>query len=155
SRRPDRTIGLLLRVPVSVVDLTAADALAVPAVVMQAELDAVVDNAAVRSTFEQNRARGGLWSLALEPDLPHNVATGAGNQAVSQWINTALTRRLPATLGDPLIAIDAESGWLGNNTTLEIAAWANYTGDRTTASWLLSATVANTWKLLATGEDTS
>jgi hypothetical protein len=148
SRDPGRSIGLLVRVPVSVADLTAPAVLAVPAFVMQAELDNVVDNMTVRATFAENRARGGLWALAVEPKVGHNVATGLGNQVALEWISTALTRRVPGTSGDSLIALDPVSGWLGNQTTLKIATWADYAEDRTKASWLLSPNVATSWKLL-------
>lgn len=151
SRHPQRAIGLLVRVPTSVIDLTAPAALAVPTFVMQAELDEVVDNAAVRTTHAANRARGGRWALAVEPGVGHRVATNRGNVTVTGWIGMALTLRLPATPGDPLVALDEPSGWLGNPTTLEIAAWADYVGDRTAASWLLSQAAATAWQQLATG----
>lgn len=153
SRNPERAIGLLVRVPVSVTDLTAPAVLAVPTFVMQAELDAVVDNTTVRATFADNRSRGGLWALAVEPKVAHNVATDLGNQVAIEWISTALTQRIPGTSGDPLIALDPASGWLGNQTTLEIAPWADYPEDRTRASWLLSPDAAMSWQLLGTVED--
>jgi hypothetical protein len=150
SRHPERAIGLLERVPVSVTVLTAPAALAVPTFVMQAELDEVVDNAAVRTTFSGNRAYGGLWALAVEPGVGYHVATNRGNGAASGWISNALALRLPATPGDPPIGLDQPAGWLGNQTTLEIAPWADYPGDRPTASWLLSQSAATSWKSLGT-----
>jgi len=69
---------------------------------------------------------------------------------VLEWISTALTRRLPATAGGPLVDLDPASGWLGNQSSLAIAAWANYPDDRTTASWLLSQAVASSWQRLGT-----
>ena len=150
SRHPERAIGLLERVPTSVTALTAPAALAVPTFVMQAEADAVVNNTEVQTTFSGNRSRGGLWALAVEPEIGHSVATSRGNAAIISWITTALTLRLPATSGDPLIALDEASGWLGNQTTLEIAPWADYAGDRTAASWLLSQSAAISWNLLGT-----
>ncbi|HET6578544.1 MAG TPA: carboxypeptidase regulatory-like domain-containing protein [Gemmatimonadales bacterium] len=154
SRNPDRAIGLLERVPVSVTSLTAPAALAVPTFVMQAELDNVVDNSAVRTTFLQNRLRGGLWALAVEPGVGHHEASSRGNGAAINWIAGALQLRLPTTAGEPLIALDQPSGWLGNQTTLEIAPWADYSGGRTTASWLLSESQASSWKSLGTPKST-
>jgi Carboxypeptidase regulatory-like domain len=148
SRHPDRAIGLLERVPVGVTALTAPAALAVPTFVMQAQLDVVVDNAAVRTTFSGNRALGGLWALAVEPGVGHSEASGRGNAAVISWISEALAFRLPATSGDPLIGLAQSSGWLGNQATFEIAAWADYPDDRTAASWLLSQPAAVSWKEL-------
>jgi hypothetical protein len=153
SRHPEHAIGLLERVPVSVTNLTAPPALAVPTFVMQAELDEEVNNTQVQTTFSANRSRGGLWALAVEPGVGHHVATGRGNAAATGWISIALTLRLPATPGDPLITLDEPSGWLGNQTTLEIAPWADYAGDRTAASWLLSQSAATSWQGLGTVPD--
>ena len=150
SRQPDRAIGLLVRVPAGVSALTTPEQLAVPSFVMQSELDRVVDNPEVRAVFSGNRSRGGLWALAVEPGIEHNVATSRGNSVAVSWISDALALRLPATPGDPLIALDQASGWLGNQTTLEFAPWADYPGDRPTASWLLSESAATSWRLLGT-----
>lgn len=150
SRHPERAIGLLVRVPSDVTALAAPAALAVPTFVMQAELDAVVDNARVRTTFSVNRSRGGLWALAVEPAVGHRIASTPGNGAATSWISNALELRLPSTPGEPLIALDESSGWLGNQTTLEIAPWAEYPGDRAAASWLLSESAAQSWQELGT-----
>lgn len=151
SRHPERAIGLLERVPTSVTALTAPAALAVPTFVMQAELDEVVDNMAVGTIYSANRSLGGLWALAVELGIGHHVATSRGNAAAAGWISVALTLRLPVTPGDPLIALDQPSGWLGNQTTLEVAPWADYTDDRSTASWLLSQLAATSWQGLGGG----
>lgn len=151
ARNPERAIGLLVRVPVGVNALSAPTALAVPTFVMQAELDEVASNSGVQSIFSGNRSRGGLWALAVEPGVGHHVATVQGNSAALEWINTALTLRLPVTAGNPLNALDEASGWLGNQTTLEIASWADYPDDPTTASWLLSQSAAASWQFLGTG----
>jgi Carboxypeptidase regulatory-like domain len=150
SRHPERAIGLLVRVPSEVTPLTAPVALAVPTFVMQAELDSVVNNTAVRTTFSGNRSREGLWALAVEPAVGHRVASGLGNAVGISWITTALELRLPTSSGEPLIALDQTSGWLGDQTTLEIAPWAEYPGDRSAASWLLSESAATSWKDLGT-----
>jgi len=152
SRQPERAIGLLERVPTSVTSLTTAAALAVPTFVMQAELDSAVDNAGVRTLSLANRSGGGLWALVVEPWVGHSVATNMANVAMTAWIGTALALRLPATPGDMLVALDEASGWLGNQTTLEIASWADYPDDRTAASWLLSQAVATAWQQLGTSD---
>ncbi len=153
-RYPERTVGLLARLPAAVSSLTAPAALAVPAFVMQAQLDTSADNAGVLATFLGNRSRGGLWALAVEPDFGHQPTAGGNTTAVS-WIRDALDRRLPTTAGQPLIALDEASGWLGNQTTLNIAAWADYQGDRTVASWILSAPQASSWRKFGGGDSDS
>lgn len=150
SRSPARAVGLLVRVPVSVTALTDPAALAVPTFVMQAELDQVADNTFVRITFEGNRSRGGLWALAVEPGVGHSEASAEGNSAALGWIIRVLALRLPAAAGDPLVALDQATGWLGNQTTLDIAPWADYPDDRAAASWLLSESEATSWQVLGT-----
>ena len=145
-RHPERAIGVIVRVPTSVPDLTAPSALAVPTFVMLSELDDLVDNGQIQATFAANRSRGGLWALAVEPGIQHAAATATGNAANVGWIATALALRLPAAMGDPLVTLDEASGWLGNQTTLEIAPWADYPGSRSAASWLLSESAAISWR---------
>jgi hypothetical protein len=150
SRHPERTVGVLVRIPPDVSALTAQQALAVPTFVMQAAEDQVVSNFPVRTKFLENRSRGGLWALAVEPGIGHYIATQRGNSAQLTWIRIALERRLPATAGDPLVSLEETSGWLGNQSTLEIAPWADYPDTRSAASWLLSQQAAASWKSLGT-----
>jgi hypothetical protein len=117
---------------------------------MLSELDEPSNLTAVQNAFAANRSSGGLWALAIEPGVQHAEATVVGNQANVNLIATMLAARLPATLGDPLIALDETAGWLGNQTTFEIATWAAYTGNRATASWLLNQSAALSWQTLST-----
>ncbi|MGH7582235.1 MAG: carboxypeptidase regulatory-like domain-containing protein [Gemmatimonadales bacterium] len=146
SRNPDRVIGLLERKPNGVATLTGPVTLAVPTLVVQGELDQEVNNGPVLSVFLANRSRGGLWALVVMPGAGHAEDSAPLNTATIDWISQVLTRRLPTTSGDPLITLDQTSGWLGNQATLEIAPWASYSGDRTTASWLLSQSAATSWQ---------
>jgi hypothetical protein len=150
GRNPGRAIGLIERVPVSIMELTTPEALAVPTFVMQAALDHTANNPLVQATFLTNRSRGGLWALGVEPGIDHHVVTAVGNGVMVEWIRMVLTLRLGPALGDPLVALDQASGWLGNQATLEIAPWASYPDDPGTASWLLSELAATSWKALAT-----
>lgn len=152
SRNPGRAIGLLLRVPVEAPALMAADALAVPTFVMQAELDSEATNLAIQAIFAGNRSRGGRWSLAVQPGMEHGTPSSLANQAMIGWISEALAR-IPAAAGDPLVAFDESSGWLGDPATLEIFPWAEYPGDRAAASWHVSANAASTWQAVGVGEE--
>jgi len=148
ARQPNRTIGLLARVPAAATSVSGAAALGVPTLMIQGELDTQVDNAAVRLAFLENRSRGGLWSLAVEPGGVHDVATNVANSATVTWISDVLALRLPATTGGPLTPVTESTGWLGNQTTQAISSWATYTGDRATASWFPSQALAATWQQL-------
>lgn len=155
ARLPGRTIGLLVRVPKSVTALSSPATLGIPAFVMQAQLDVAVNNPSVQAVFATNRSQGGLWSLAVEPGVGHSDATSTGNGAAVSWLADVLTLRLPAVAGNPLVSLAESSGWLGNQSTHEVAAWADYPADRTQASWLLSEGSASLWQTLATPPDTS
>lgn len=148
SRHPERAIGLLVRVPTAVTALTPGPASGVPAFVMQAQLDQIDRNAAVRSTFSANRSQGALWALGVELAVAHEDVSSLGNGTMAGWLASVLEVRLPASSGAPLVALAESSGWLGNQATLDIAGWADYPGDRTSASWLLSAPEAASWKRL-------
>jgi len=148
ARQPRRAIGLLAWVPFGLTALTAPEALAVPTLVLEHGDDDASRNAAARTTFSENRSRGGLWALAVEPGVQLRAATTRGNAVRVGWISNTLALRLPPTPGDPLVALDESTGWLGNQATLEIAPWADYPGERTAASWLPSESAATSWKSL-------
>jgi hypothetical protein len=150
SRNPGRAIGLVARVPTGVKALSDPAELAVPTLVMQAELDQVVNNATTQATFTANRAKGGLWALVVEPGVVHDTASTEANGAAVNWISAVLTLRLPATPGAPLVTLDETTGWLGDQTTLQIASWANFAGPRDSASWLPSQATALSWQNLGT-----
>jgi hypothetical protein len=151
ARNPARTIGLVARVPASLVTLTDPPALQVPTFVTLAENDVVVSNAALQLTFTDNRNRGGLWGLVVEQGRQHYGSSARNNAAVIEWMTAVLALRLPATAGAPLVALAETTGWLANQTTFEIAPWDAYTGTRTSASWLPNASLASAWRALATG----
>lgn len=148
ARNPERVAGLFLKVPVSVSSLTSGEALGVPTYVVQAELDAFVDNAAVRTAFENNRAAGALWALAEELGVPHHALSVVQREVTINWMNTILDRRLRGNRRRPLVRIAPASGWLGNASTGEASPWGTYRGDRALASWLPSASTAHDWEAL-------
>jgi hypothetical protein len=151
ARNPDRVAGLFLKVPVAVSSVTSGEALGVPTYVIQAELDAFVDNAAVAATFEDNRAAGALWALANDPGVPHHTLSVVQREATINWMSTILDRRLRGHRGR-LVRIAPASGWLGDPSTGEASPWATYRGDRALASWLPSESTAHEWEtLVATG----
>ncbi len=148
ARNPARVAGLFLKVPAGVSSLTNGDALGVPTYVVQAELDAFVNNAAVTATFEGNRGAGALWARAMERGVPHHSLTPLQRQVTINWMSTILSLRLPVRLSHPLREIAEARGWLGNLTTGDAVRWAAYRGDRTLASWLPSKSTANEWERL-------
>jgi dienelactone hydrolase len=145
ARNPERVAGLFLKVPVGVASLTSGEVLGVPTYVVQAEMDAFVDNAALASAFEANRATGALWALALEPGVPHHSLTPSHRELTTNWMSTILELRLGAA-SSPLRAIVESSGWLGDPATGEVTPWAAFAGDPASASWFPTRETAERWK---------
>ncbi len=146
ARNPERAAGLFLKVPVGVSDVSG-DALRVPTYMVQAELDAFVNNAAITAAFESNRTAGALWARAMERGVPHHSLSAVQRQVTINWMSAILSRRLPVRLSDPLREIDETDGWLGDLATGETKRWAAYKGDRGAASWLPSNHTAKEWEI--------
>lgn len=148
--RPSRTIGFALVIPVPPLRVRSAEAQQVPGLVQLAELDQAVGTTAQTMFFEENRAEGALWALAVERGAGHTALSVEARTMLLQWMDVVLGRRLPAEppsgAAVVLPALDEASGWLGDRTSYEIAAYADYVGDKRQASWLPSMAAAQVWK---------
>lgn len=134
----------------------------VPGMIIFGEDDAFF----ARPSKEQNMAvveamrkkHHALWHYAVEPKSGH----GPGERTwplVFSFLRHSFAARVPAD-ADPsegpvkLNELKAESGFLGQNwnattggyQTLPIAPLADFTGDKSTASWLLDAAFAADWQ---------
>ena len=151
-QHPERVIGFIIAKAAPCLGQDAAPAIGVPGYFIFGEVDLVFPAAATQMTalFQQHRANGAVWALAVEPGAGHDLV--ADHNLLFTWMEEVLTRRLPATNppGTPvqLRAIDAESGWLGNRTTRAIAAHGCYSDDKLTASWLPSEQTARDWQTM-------
>lgn len=145
ARNPGRVAGLFLKVPAGVASLTSGQVLAVPTYLVQAEMDAFVDNAALALAFEANRRMGALWARALEPGVPHHSLTPAHREVTINWMRTILELRLGSAAAGPLRPIIESSGWLGDPGS-GAAPWAEYLGDPASASWFPSQATAEDWE---------
>lgn len=101
-----------------------------------------------------------LWHFAVEPKTGH----GPGEKTwplVFSFLRHTFAARVPAN-ADPrpgpvkLIALQTDSGYLGKNwdsdkggyQDLPIAPFASFSGDKTSASWLLNADYAADWQAI-------
>ena len=99
-----------------------------------------------------------VWNMVVEPKTGH----GPGEKTwplVFSFLRHTFHARVPAT-GDarkgpvPLTPLSVENGWLGRNWDLSkggyqelpIAAYADFAGDRSAASWLVNAAYAADWQ---------
>jgi hypothetical protein len=143
ARNPGRVGALLLKVPAVPLRLSHVEALAVPSYLILAEYEKLTDNTAVIEIFRSNRRAGGLWALAVEPGVPHHVLTPGARALKVNWLQAILELRLggtPQTLRD----IPESTGWLGDPVS-GVASWADYSGDRSVASWFPSQAAAEEW----------
>lgn len=125
---------------------TADDNKTVPALFLMAEQDIVTyvppDN--IQQLVIKKRNVGGVWGFALEPEADHYSSLLKSDSLTRQFFSAALTKRI-MNGSTELINIPQESGWLGNNASNNAVPYANYTGNKKEASWLIDETVANAW----------
>lgn len=100
-----------------------------------------------------------LWNVAVEPKTGHGPGERTWPLVIS-FLRHSFQARVPAE-ADPrqgpvrLNNLDAASGYLGSNwdgstggyQTLPIAPYAEFTGNKGTASWLINATYAADWQV--------
>ncbi|MGD8496984.1 MAG: carboxypeptidase regulatory-like domain-containing protein [Gemmatimonadales bacterium] len=148
ARNPARVVGLFLKVPAAIDPDAVVTALDVPAYVVQAELDAFVDNGPIDASFAAIRQAGGLWAKVLEPGVPHHSFSTAQRTFTLDWMRKIVELRMPTTAGGSIPTLGPASGWLGGQVNHDIAAWADYAGAPADASWLPSELTAEQWQSL-------
>ena len=114
----------------------------------------------VHSLVQQGRAKHALWAELKEWGAAHEE--GEAERAFAPFFAEMIAARYPIDSSPldgpvPLIALREQAGWLADNDAASIeanvprsAAFADYDGDRATASWLPSESMANVWRGFAT-----
>ena len=159
---PDRVWGWVSMRPGITFQVYQPGAAQVPGLVIFGEDDPFLarpsreENLAVVPTLRKKH--GALWSIAVEPQTGH----GPGEKTwplVFSFLRHTFHARVPAD-ADPrrgpvkLNVLNVESGHLGENwdaakggyQTLRTGPFADFTGDKTTASWLINAAYAADWQ---------
>ena len=107
--------------------------------------------------FKAYRAEGAPSGFAPDPRTGHE--TGDSRYLAIPFFDACLSLRLPDTTGQPLRSIDMNQGWLAPVLSEEMPRpSAEFAGERATAVWLPSESVARAWQqFVKTGEvdDTS
>lgn len=98
--------------------------------------------------FNQHRALGAPWSLAITPNEGHtwNHYT---TDFETVYLDAILPLRLASTAGQ-LLKIDTTQGWIGDNATHQIMPVAQYTGNPLQATWLPDQNSALAWQHMVT-----
>lgn len=159
---PDRVWGWVSMRPGTTFQVYQPGAAPVPSLVIFGEDDPFLtrpskdENLAVVPALRKNHRA--LWNIAVEPKTGH----GPGEKTwplVLSFLQHTFTARVPADADArkgpvKLNALTFESGHLGQNwqpkpggyQKLLTAPFADFTGDKSTASWLLNADYAKDWQ---------
>jgi predicted esterase len=119
-------------------------ALKVPILHHNGRLDVVYN----KDEFLKERAKNALTAYAINPDVRDNMD---GHQVhdlrllALPWLDTCLGMRLPEKAGDKLKEMDTSGAWLGDRTTLAVAAAADFKGDKAQACWFPTKRLAEKW----------
>ena len=137
----------------------SAAALKTPSIFVGGEFDVGAGRTGILDRFNANRPRGALWALALEQDTWHSEGNVDG--MFFTLFDHAIRARYPAgatPLNGPVTLLDLpeSSGWLATKPTVanglpgKVYPYADFTGDKTTACWLMDEGVANLYRGFAT-----
>jgi dienelactone hydrolase len=147
TRNPERAVGLVLRVAAAFDLADPTESHSTPALVIIAGAESIAGiNAFNRTMFNVHRTAGAPWAFAEEPGAPHHWLSNAVLELVVNWVETVFEQRLPASPNGPLRPVAESAGWLGDPVTFGIASWAEFAGDRGSASWLPSQATAQRWR---------
>ena len=162
ANEPDRVWGWVSMRPGITFQVYQPRAAKVPGLVIFGEEDHFLarpsreENLAVVPTLRKQHAA--VWNIAVEPKTGH----GPGEKTwplVHSFLRHTFAARVPAD-ADPrrgpvaLVSLPVESGHLGENwdpakggyQSLTVAPFADFDGDKRTASWLVNAAYAADWQ---------
>ena len=128
-----------------------------PALLIAGETDLPQRRQAIHELFSVNRPRGALWAWVEEEGTDH--AERDSNELIRPFIAECVSLRMPTDV-DPrtgpvkLREISEEHGWLVSADSYksgfaEIAAYADYRGNRRSAGWLPSQRIAMIFRAFA------
>ena len=134
-------------------------ALKTPSIGVGGQFDLPEGRTGIIDKFKANRPSGGLCALAVEHNTGH--AEGNVDGVFFTFFDHAIRARYPAgatPLSGPVTLLDLteSNGWLANEPTVSsglsgsVYPYATYSGDQTTACWLMDADVANLYRGFAT-----
>jgi acetyl esterase/lipase len=102
--------------------------------------------------FQEWRAGGALVAFAPDPRTSHEC--GNFRFLAIPWLDAVLTQRLPDAKASESSrkprAMDTDSAWLGDNSSLQVATASAFAFDKSKASWLPNEQVARIWQEFVT-----
>ena len=136
--------------------LASAAARLVPGIFFVGERDEKFRVDSIRGLFSVNREAGALWTLAVEPDVAHEV--GKTRELAASYFEAVIALRMAKTLApaNPVAVRAAPRyAWTGNVQSLDISpASADECRDAQTA-WLPDGAFARRWQVFVRGRSAS
>jgi len=157
--RPEKTIAFVTNKGCCYNNtLPPAASLKTPGILIAGELDTAVRRDSIRTLFENNRARGALWSWVEQQGVAH---AGLAHELMLPFMDEAIRARYPvnqaptATVGVTLLDVNPINGWLTDQSTwhsglTQVASYDQYSGNKQTAGWLLNENVAFLYRAFST-----
>lgn len=142
--KPERVIAFV-NIRGGGVELTSNANNKIPGLMLLGENDLPSRNQRMTNVVLSKRNEGGLFSLAIEPEMDHFGNLFASWKLTRAFFSIVLSKRLsPGT--NLLNNISENSGWLGDNMTRDIFSFDNFPQPTKDASWLIDQTFAEKWK---------
>ncbi len=160
--RPEKVIGMVANKGGFYNDHEPPEAaLLTPGLLIAGEEDEDYRRQAIRTIFEDNRARGARWAWVEQQAAAHE---DLAERIMLPFMDRCVQLRYPADqspsahAGVSLRSLEEESGWLADVESWEeplaqISAWKDYPGERDQASWLLGEDEAWHYRAFATRAD--
>jgi len=139
--KPQRTLGFVVNKGGFYYDTPCTTATrAVPAMLFIGGKDTEVRMTNITKLFDDNRARGALWALCVEPNSDHGV--GNSREVTRTFFRSVVVTRLK---GADMAKLDADAGWLGDLQELTIAPASKFKGNIRKAAWFPDEATAQAW----------
>jgi hypothetical protein len=157
--RPEKTIAFITNKGCCYNNLLPPEAsLKTPGILIAGELDTAVRRDNIRNLFNNNRARGALWSWVEQEGVGH---AGLAHELMLPFMDEAIRLRYPAnqaptaTTGVTLLDVVPTDGWLVDQSTwhsglTKIASHDQYAGNKALAGWLVDQNVAYMYRAFST-----
>ena len=159
TRIPERVIAFIANKGSNYLAPSSAASLKTPSILVAGQLDGQANRDGITNLFRSNRPSGALWADAFEQNTGH--AEGNVDGVFFTFFDHAIRARYPAgvtPLSGPVTLLDLSetNGWLATEPTDvsglsgSVYPYAAYSGDKTTACWMMDEDVANLYRGFAT-----
>ena len=119
----------------------------IPALLIAGQKDETAGTEDAETLWRSGRAAGAPWTFAIEPGATHadEERFVSSHELMIPWIAAVLRDRLEP--GSARLApVRENTGWFGENRTMEIAPDRTFSGAEAQSSWLPDEPTARAWR---------